>query len=65
MSPFAFLQALSTGVDLELVARATKGDHWSRPRLCHIRKQPEHGFGMTVTSVDGIFYSTLPVCDKR
>uniref|UniRef100_A0A3Q0SFZ4 PDZ domain-containing protein n=1 Tax=Amphilophus citrinellus TaxID=61819 RepID=A0A3Q0SFZ4_AMPCI len=61
MSFFAFLQALSTGVDLEFLARATKGDYWSRPRLCHIRKHPEHDLGMTIIPVDGIFYAIVTI----
>ncbi|XP_075330381.1 Na(+)/H(+) exchange regulatory cofactor NHE-RF3-like [Odontesthes bonariensis] len=46
-------QALSMGVDLQLLVKASKGEHWSRPRLCYISKHPEHGFGMTTLSVNG------------
>ncbi|XP_029026021.1 Na(+)/H(+) exchange regulatory cofactor NHE-RF4-like isoform X2 [Betta splendens] len=45
-------QALSIGLDLQMLAKASKGDGCSRPRLCHIRRDPELGLGMSVASVE-------------
>ncbi|KAG7218312.1 hypothetical protein INR49_010008 [Caranx melampygus] len=45
-------QAVSTGVDLRTLALVSKGDGWSRPRLCHISRDPERGLGMSVLPVE-------------
>ncbi|XP_034557722.1 Na(+)/H(+) exchange regulatory cofactor NHE-RF4-like [Notolabrus celidotus] len=46
-------QALALGVDLQTLAKASKRGSWSRPRLCHISRDPEHGLGMSVVLLEG------------
>lgn len=43
------LQAMSSEVDIRWLTEASKGDTYSRPRLCHIQRDPDQGLGMNVS----------------
>nr|XP_057936481.1 Na(+)/H(+) exchange regulatory cofactor NHE-RF4-like isoform X2 [Doryrhamphus excisus] len=45
-------QAVCMGVDLQMLAAASKSGPCSRPRLCHISQHPHYGLGMTLISVE-------------
>ncbi|XP_061636877.1 Na(+)/H(+) exchange regulatory cofactor NHE-RF3-like isoform X2 [Phyllopteryx taeniolatus] len=45
-------QAVCTGVDLQMLATASKGGPCSRPRLCHINWHQHCGLGMNLISTE-------------
>ncbi|XP_056613281.1 Na(+)/H(+) exchange regulatory cofactor NHE-RF4 isoform X2 [Triplophysa dalaica] len=45
--------AVSEGRDLLSIARAQSGEGCSRPRLCHITKEPGYGLGLGIIPVEG------------
>ncbi|TNN33965.1 Na(+)/H(+) exchange regulatory cofactor NHE-RF3 [Liparis tanakae] len=48
-----YQEAVAMGLDLQVLARSSKGPGWSRPRLVHVGQHPERGLGMSVASLEG------------
>lgn len=44
---------MSAGVDMQMLAKASKGDNWSRPRLCHINSNAKRDLGISIFPVRG------------
>ncbi|XP_041657972.1 PDZ domain containing 3b, partial [Cheilinus undulatus] len=48
-----YQQALSKGDNLRDLAQKHKGENFKTPRLCHIRRDPASGLGISFTPVEG------------
>ncbi|KAJ8267049.1 hypothetical protein GJAV_G00137720 [Gymnothorax javanicus] len=46
-------QAVLQGLDLRALARGHRGQQCSRPRLCHITRDPRAGMGISIVNVEG------------
>ncbi|KAJ7990455.1 hypothetical protein DPEC_G00300490 [Dallia pectoralis] len=46
-------EALSQGLDLQALTRACRGETCSRPRLCHISRDPVSGLGVSINTIEG------------
>ncbi|KAL0973047.1 hypothetical protein UPYG_G00198190 [Umbra pygmaea] len=48
-----YMEALSKGMDIQALTRAYRGGTCSRPRLCHITRDPALGLGVSILPIDG------------
>jgi len=48
----AYNQAVSEGRDLRELAKASRGEGWRPPRLCHIKKDAP-GLGLNILPLEG------------
>lgn len=51
LSAEEYEEAMTSEVDMRWQAEALKGDTYSRPRLCHIRRDPKQSLGMTISGL--------------
>ncbi|XP_041733286.2 Na(+)/H(+) exchange regulatory cofactor NHE-RF3 [Coregonus clupeaformis] len=48
-----YKEALAQGLDLQALTRAYRGESCSRPRLCHITRDPVLGLGISIIPIEG------------
>ncbi|XP_033833018.1 Na(+)/H(+) exchange regulatory cofactor NHE-RF4-like [Periophthalmus magnuspinnatus] len=46
-------QAVSSDLDLKSLVKSFKGENFYRPKLCHIKRDPEHGLGFNLITLEG------------
>uniref|UniRef100_A0A3B4B6L9 PDZ domain-containing protein n=1 Tax=Periophthalmus magnuspinnatus TaxID=409849 RepID=A0A3B4B6L9_9GOBI len=45
--------AVSSDLDLKSLVKSFKGENFYRPKLCHIKRDPEHGLGFNLITLEG------------
>ena len=48
-----YKEAVSRGLDLQALAREHRGEGCSRPRLCHVTRDPVLGLGISLIPIEG------------
>uniref|UniRef100_A0A3B4B6L5 PDZ domain-containing protein n=1 Tax=Periophthalmus magnuspinnatus TaxID=409849 RepID=A0A3B4B6L5_9GOBI len=49
----SLVQAVSSDLDLKSLVKSFKGENFYRPKLCHIKRDPEHGLGFNLITLEG------------